>query len=151
VAALGVKQVTEIKVALPDNVYQHLNNDYPLTKKSSTIGDRAVEIIKHYFSSQHQDCNFRVLRDGADLEITLADGTVLEQIEIKGTADAKMSWSKLKVSGEQSYNKLVKDLPLYRVIDVYTQNPKIFVMRYSEDFDLVPEPRWQIRQKRNIT
>ncbi len=135
-----------IELDLPEAEFERLNALYPPTAKSSTVGERAVELVKFYFRTLDCDCQFHVPGGGVDLEVTGKE--LSERIEIKGTADADIAWMKLKVSGKPCYDRLLEDLPLYRVLAVYDRNPRICVLKYSEDFEIVSELRWALRPRR---
>jgi hypothetical protein len=99
-----------------------------------------------YFRSLDANCEFRKIVRGVDLEVT-RNGTT-ECIEIKGTADSEISWAKLKVSGVPCHEQLQRDFPLYRVVSVYDRAPRIHILKYSEDFEMQPEPRWALKPRR---
>jgi hypothetical protein len=68
-----------------------------------------------------------------------------EIIEVKGTVKPSIAWSQLKVSLQSSHDSLVKGIPIYRVIGVNSQIPRIMVLRYGEDFILEEERRWAVK------
>lgn len=134
-----------IDLSLPETEFQRLNGLYPATVKSSTIGERAVELVKFYFRTLDPQCQFSGPTEGIDLHIV---GTQFrERVEIKGTADADIAWGKLKVSGGPCHQHLLEELPLYRVVGVYDRKPRIFVLKYSEDFEMIPEARWALKPR----
>lgn len=138
----------DIKLLIPESEFERLNVAYPATAKSWTVGARTIEIVEFYFRTS-VDAACQILRGpsrGIDLQITHAGG--VEQIEVKGTASSDLAWGQLKVSGQPSYENLLADTPLYRVVSVYERDPIIYVMTYSDDFDIVPEPRWRLKAKR---
>jgi len=103
--------VEEIKFKLKKDEFARLKRKYPKNGKSSIIAKRAIELVKLYFLSKDPNCNFSTPRDGSDLEITC--GNITHRIEVKGTADDDIAWAKLKVSGEPSYELLLKGLPFF--------------------------------------
>ena len=122
-----------------------LNKEYPNTGKSSFVGERAIELVKIHFRNQDNTCIFMKPTDGGDLIISCNDRRL--KIEVKGTAETDICWMKLKVSGTPSYNLLAQGMPLYRVCGVNERSPVIFILYYSQDFDMIPEPRWRLRSK----
>ena len=134
-----------VALSVPEPEFARLNSLYPPTVKSSTVGDRAIELVQFYFRTQDAACTFRFPGNGCDLE-TQVNGTT-HRIEVKGTADLDIAWTKLKVSGAPSYNALLNGMPLYRVTGVYERNPVLFILRYQHDFEMQPEARWSISRK----
>lgn len=135
-----------INLNLPEREFERLNGLYPPTVKSATVGERASDLVKFYFRTVDPDCQFIERIGGIDLEVT--GDRLSVRMEIKGTADADIAWMKLKVSGEPSYRHLREGLPLYRVVGVYDRNPRIYVLKYAEDFEMIHEPRWALRPRR---
>lgn len=135
-----------IPINLPETEFQRLNALYPPTVNSANVGNRAIELVRFYFRSLDSDCQFRVPNDGTDLEIVRAGSS--ERIEVKGTADADIAWIKLKVSSLLSYQQLLDNVPIYRVVAVYDRAPRIHVLRHAQDFEMIAEPRWSVRARR---
>lgn len=135
-----------INIDVPESEFERLNALYPPTAKSSTVGERAIELVKFHFRTIDSNCQFRVPGGGVDLEVT-ANG-ISERMEIKGTADPGIAWMKLKVSGKPCYDRLLEGLPLYRVVAVYDRAPRIYVLTYAQDFELAVEPRWALKPRR---
>jgi len=133
-----------IEIDLIEQEFTRLNELYPPTVKSATVGKRAEELVKYYFRCIHPDSRFTDPKDGADLLVEWDSSSV--KIEIKGTEDDTVAWSKLKVSGADSHKLLEEGLPLYRVISVYDRNPKILVLSHGIDFIMEPEDRWAVKQ-----
>ena len=141
----------KIKIELAEEQYIRLNADYPRNGKSSIIGERSVEIVKWHFRSNDKCCNFIPMSGGCDLRIISRKNSKLDlDIEIKGTANKDIAWSQLKVSGNPSYYSLTNNMPLHRVCDVYSQSPVIYVLRYSDDFEMIPEPRWSLKPLKKV-
>lgn len=134
----------DFEIILDEKEFNRLNSLYPQTGKSSDVGKRAEELILYYFRQLHPECQFSYPKDGADLLVTWTGGS--EKIEIKGTADSNIAWSKLKVSGKDSHDLLERGLPMYRVTSIYERNPRIFILIHGEDFLMEPEPRWLVRK-----
>ena len=135
-----------IDLNLPETEFERLNALYPPTVKSFNVGERAIELVKFHFRARDSNCEFRVPNDGTDLEVVSEAGS--ERIEVKGTADSGIAWSKLKVSGNLSHACLHADAPLYRVVGVYDRAPRIHVLKHSEDFEMIPEARWAVKARR---
>lgn len=134
-----------IPLDISDQEFTRLNLLYQQTGKSSTVGGRALELVRFYFRSQDATCEIIVPGNGCDIEVRINRTT--HRIEVKGTADINIAWSKLKVSGKPSYDALVSGMPLYRVTGVYERKPVLFILTYANDFDIQPEARWSLRQK----
>ncbi len=133
---------------LSDQEYAQLNSEYPRGKGSGLIGSRAEAIIKLYFRRGHSDCEFRKPGNGADLEVILLPNTPSIFLEIKGTEDSNIAFQKLKVSSAHSYRMLVDEkIPLYRVTSVFEKKLEVYILKYGEDFELEPEPRWSVKRK----
>lgn len=115
--------------------------------KNSHVGNAAVKIVQLYFQSLDPNSEFRIGQKGADLEVTYLGKT--ESFEIKGTADKKFSWTKLKVSSQSCHDALVAGMTLIRVTNVGSRNPTLHFMQYGEDFKLVSEPRWTLVRSRS--
>ncbi|NKB38183.1 MAG: hypothetical protein GKR93_13640 [Gammaproteobacteria bacterium] len=135
----------EIKVHLTEEEFQRLNELFPPSEKSATVGRRAVEIVKYHFLSINSDYKFSKASKGADLKVVCGDFDF--EIEIKGTTKADIAWSQLKVSSQTSHDRLFQGLPLYRVISANNIHPTIFVLKHDDDFILSPETRWKIQRK----
>jgi hypothetical protein len=80
------------------------------------------------------------------MKVVLCDGSPPLLIEIKGTASPGVAWQQLKVSSEHSHRLLVEiGIPVYRVSEVFSQSPSIYVLFHGTDFLLEPEARWTFR------
>ena len=137
----------EVAIDLNEDEYRTLNTTFPRSMQSAKVGERAVELVRIYFKKNHPGCSFVTPQHGADLKVHHSHGT--EQMEIKGTEASDISWAKIKVSSKQSHELLKGGMPLYRVVSVYERHPRIFIMMYQEDFEMVPEARWSVRPRRN--
>ncbi len=132
----------KIRLSLKDHEFEMV--------KDMKTADAAVEICKIYLRQQHQNVIFPSSRSGADLFVRFPDGTGFD-IEVKGTARPDIAWQQLKVSGKPSHDMLKNGLPLYRVSNIGSQDVTIFVLRYGEDFEMTPEPRWRVHRPRSRT
>jgi hypothetical protein len=135
-----------IDIELPEEEFERLNSAYPFTMQSAKVGQRSVEIVKWHFKTIDPNCNFDNGQTDVDLRVTSKAN--IYDIEIKGTADEDIAWMKLKVSGKRSYQKLKNGMPIYRVCNVYSKKPRIFILNYNDDFEMIPEDRWSIRARR---
>ena len=127
----------KIIVKLTKREFESLNHMYPNTGKS------AEQIIKYYFKHKYTECKFIHTNDGSDLTIRYKNSQ--ESIEIKGTIAKTISWHKLKVSSQSSYDMLCNGLPVYRVTGVFNREPIIYILYYTQDFTLFPEKRWAVK------
>ena len=107
---------------------------------------KALNIVRALLTDKYgEDVEIEEDRDGVDLIVTI-DGKT-ERIEVKGTKDSDIAWKKLKVSSKKSHDALVSgDASIYRVVDVDSANPRVYILIYGEDFTLEPEPRWAVKR-----
>ena len=139
--------MNELHLDLSEEEYNTLNTAFPRNMQSAKVGKRAIELVKIYFKKKYPGCSFISPQRGADLKVTHDNGT--EEMEIKGTEAADISWAKLKVSSNQSHALLTNGMPLYRIVSVYDRHPRIIVMSCADDFEMIPEPRWSLRPRKN--
>ena len=127
-----------IPVTLTEEVRQKMT-DLSTEKK-------ALAIVKAFFISVSKGrAEIEDDREGADIRVTI-DGKT-ERIEVKGTVSPAIAWQKLKVSSQQSHDALASgDASIYRVVDVDSANPRIYILNYGEHFTLEPEPRWAVKR-----
>lgn len=121
---------------------------YPNTGKNSDVGKLAIEIAKLYFLSINDMTSFITNRNGIDLSISI--NGVVENYEIKGTTDNNISWNKLKVSSQNCHDHLVNGMTLIRITNIGSTEMTFYFLTHSEDFELVPEPRWSVIRRKNI-
>jgi hypothetical protein len=114
--------------------------------KSLTTEQKALAIVRGLLKTAYgEDVLIEEDRDGVDLRVTI-DGKT-ERIEVKGTQDFDIAWQKLKVSSKKSHDALVSgDASIYRVVDVDSANPRVYILTHGEDFTLEPEPRWAVKR-----
>lgn len=107
---------------------------------------KAMNIVREHLKTVYgEDVVIEEDMDGVDLRVTI-DGKT-ERIEVKGTKDSDIAWQKLKVSSKKSHDALVSgDALIYRVVDVGSANPRVYILIYGEDFTLEPEPRWAVKR-----
>ena len=107
-----------------------------------TTANAAVFICKKHFK-RGRKVAFPPPPKGVDLSIRFSKTKTLD-IEIKGTTSRGIARGQLCISGRPSYKRVRKGMPIYRVCDVFSSRPTIYVLRYPRDFSLSPEPRWRI-------
>jgi hypothetical protein len=132
--------------SIPKAELKALLKRYPNTGKNSDIGKLAIEIAKLYFLSLNKATTFDINKNGIDLS-TLLKGKV-NNYEIKGTADKNISWSKLKISSQNCHDLLINGMTLIRITNIGTIDMKFYFLKYNNDFELVPEPRWSVRPRK---
>jgi hypothetical protein len=137
----------EVPIELTEDEYSTLNNQFPRDMQSAKVSERAMQLVKIHFMKRYPGCTFLQPQRGADLRVKHDKG--VDEIEIKGTEAPDISWAKLKVSSKQSYELLSNGMPLYRLVGVYDRNPRIFIMTCRDDFEMIPEPRWSVKPRRN--
>lgn len=80
-------------------------------------------------------------RNGADIKVSFGGKT--ETIEIKGTKSAAIALAQLKVSSPRSHHALTtRKARMYRVVDVNSAAPRIYILEHGVHYRLDPEPRW---------
>ena len=121
---------------------------YPNTGKNSDVGKLAIEIAKLYFLSINDTTTFIPNKNGIDLS-TLVNG-ISENYEIKGTTDNNISWNKLKVSSQNCHDLLINGMTLTRITNIGLTEMTFYFLKNTEDFELVPEPRWSVIRRKNI-
>jgi hypothetical protein len=121
---------------------EQLLRDYPNMGKNSHVGNLAVKVVELYFLSIDPKAQFVAGKKGPDLIVTY--NGVTEPCEIKGTVDKDIAWAKLKVSSSDCYNALVNGMTLIRVTNIGEAKMVLYFMKYGEDFNLLPEPRWSV-------
>jgi hypothetical protein len=138
--------VESYPVELTAEEYDRLNALYPEGNGSGLIGKRAEEIVRIYMQRHRPGCNFQVPDTGADLKVVFCDGSPALLIEVKGTASTGVAWPQLKVSSQHSYRLLAEQgIPVYRVSEVFSAAPRIYVLTYGADFILEEEARWAFK------
>ena len=107
---------------------------------------KAAAIVRYHIRGEHGDrANIEEERDGADLTVEV-DGRT-ERIEVQGTEASTIAWEQLKVSSRESHDSLVmEEAVMYRVVNVNSANPRIYMLEHGRDFTLEPEPQWAVKQ-----
>jgi len=119
------------------------DREYALLKNLNTA-KAAVEICKIYFRRQNPSVVFPPSPNKADLHVQFPNASGFD-IEVKGTGEPGLAWNQLKVSGKPSHDMLKQGMPLFRVCSIGSRKAIIFILKYGEDFEMIPEPRWTIR------
>ena len=104
----------------------------------------ALEICRIHFKRCEPGVTFVTPGKGADLRVRHHDGLETD-IEVKGTEAAGLAWAQLKVSSQQSHDRLKSGMPLFRVTGIRSRAVRLFVMKYDDDFEMFVEPRWSVR------
>lgn len=138
--------MTTIEIDLPDDLFNRLDNAFPQGPKNNSTRDRAIQIVR-YWLSQQPDIQIADIPNAPGADITYTNTGKEFHAEIKGTEDEEMAWSKLKVSGQPSYDGISAGWPVYRVCAVFSHRPKLHIIKIQEDFTLIPEARWRFQQK----
>ena len=141
--------MTTVNFSISDEQLNELLSLYPNTGKNSDVGKLAVEVAKLYFLKLNAMTSFVTNKNGIDLTVE-ANG-IIEKFEIKGTADKDISWSKLKVSSQNCYDHLVDGMTLIRITNIGSTAMTFHVLKYQEDFELIPEPRWSVVRTKKTT
>ena len=107
---------------------------------------KALFVVRKYLHCKYgREVAIEEADNGADLEVSFDDGHT-EFIEVKGTKSTRIAWGKLKVSSRQSFKVLRSGKArMYRVVDVDSPKPRIYILKYDVHYALVPEPRWAVR------
>jgi hypothetical protein len=104
----------------------------------------AIEFCKVHLRRSDPGVTFmKEAGKAADLRFRRSDG-IETDIEVKGTEAVGIAWAQLKVSSQQSHDRLKDGMPLWRVAAIGSRTVKLFVMRCGDDFEMVPEPRWSV-------
>ena len=132
-----------ISFKLPEDTRQIL--DGLSTEKKAEL------IVKCLIIQYEENAKIEKDKDGVDFKVTI-DGEPLTidgkpvRIEVKGTEDSGIAWSKLKVSSQKSHDILVRGNALiFRVVDVASLNPRIYILEHGKHFILEPELRWTVK------
>ncbi|MYL26683.1 MULTISPECIES: DUF7662 domain-containing protein [Halomonadaceae] len=138
-----------ITIELSDNELEQLDEEFPEGQSSGVIGKRAERIVEIYLRQEYPGCEVTRLAAGADLSVRVPGGEEF-LVEVKGAASSRIEWGQLKVSSQSSYNSLSEEgTPIYRVCSVFDANPRLYVLRFGEDFRLEAEPRWAVKPEKS--
>ena len=140
--------MTTITFSISKEQLNELLTLYPNTGKNSDIGKIAIEVAKLYFLSKNEMTSFTTNKKGIDL--TTEVNGLIEKYEIKGTADKDISWSKLKVSSQNCHDHLINGMTLIRITNIGSTTMTFYFLKYKEDFELIPEPRWSVVRTKKV-
>lgn len=131
---------------IPAPVEVHLTESERRSMEHLSTEKKACLVVRKYLRDKYgRGVVVTEDRDGADLRVSVG-GKETEAIEVKGTATDEIAWVKLKVSSLQSYRALkTRTARMYRVVNVESARPRIFILEFGTHYDLVPEPRWAVR------
>jgi hypothetical protein len=136
-------------VRLSAEEFGRLNSLYPASDGSARIGKRAEAVVKIHLRRRDPQCAFEIPNSGADLKVVLSDCAEPLLIEIKGTSSAGIAWQQLKVSSRHSWRSITEAcIPVYRVSEVFSEAPTIYVLTHNADFTLEQEDRWTFKPAR---
>ena len=130
-----------------DEIELALTDDEFILVSKMPCENAAVEICKIHFRRTDPSAHFSSPGNGADLRVRRGSGLELD-LEVKGTESLGIAWAQLKVSSQQSHDRLAKGMPIYRVTGVRARAVKIFILRYGIDFEMSHEPRWRVHPPR---
>jgi hypothetical protein len=130
------------KFSISQEKLNNLLSSYPNTGKNSDIGHLAVEIAKLFFLNINNSAIFIENKNGVDLSVNINE--VVENFEIKGTAENNIAWNKIKVSSQNCHDHLVNGMTLLRITNIGHTEMTLYFLKYNEDFKLLPEPRWTL-------
>lgn len=103
---------------------------------------KADWLVRKYLQDKYgSSASIEEDRGGADIKVSFEGKT--ETIEIKGTASAKIALAQLKVSSQRSHDALTTGKArMYRVVDVNSSTPRIYILEHGVHYWLEPELRW---------
>ena len=128
------------EVALNDRECRRLQN--------LRTSEKAIEITKKYLKSKFPSRQYFIDEDkkGADLKvISKSMNRTVKRIEVKGTISDSLKFSQLKISSKKTYESLKNGVPIYRVMNVSSRKPRIAILYFGKDFQIVCEDRWAVR------
>lgn len=140
--------MTTHNFSITEDQLNNLLTLYPNTGKNSDVGKLAVELAKLYFLSKNGSTTFITNKNGIDLSASI--NGVVENFEIKGTADNSIAWNKLKVSSQNCHDLLINGMTLIRITNVGSTEMTFYFLTYKVDFELVHEPRWSVIRRKSI-
>lgn len=144
----GGKRLLQAPMPASSEIQVPLTGDEIEKLASLNTAKKAVVIVKKHLQEKYSGCNIEIREDvrGADIRVVFKDRNEEDKIiEVKGTVKPSIAWGQLKVSLQSSYDRLVKGVPIYRVIGVDSKIPRIVVLRYGKDFIMEEERRWAVK------
>ena len=105
---------------------------------------KAEKIVRKYLDREHGDVKVVPDPDGADLKVYL-DGKII-RVRVSGTDAPAIAWNLMDVSSQQTHDELKRGkVVMFRVVDVDSQNPRIYVLKHGRDFYLEQEAKWSVK------
>ena len=131
---------------IPAPVEIHLTEFERRSMEGLSTQQKAYRVVRKYLHDKYgRGAVIKEDHDGADLRVSVGAKDT-EAIEVNGTATDAIAWAKLKVSSRQSYRALkTRTARMYRVVNVESSRPRIFILEFGTHYDLIPEPRWAVR------
>ena len=137
---------------IPAPVKIHLSESERRSLEGLSTEQKACRVVRKYLHDKYgRGVVIEEAYGGADLRVSVG-GEEAEAIEVKGTATDDIAWAKLKVSSRQSYRALKnRTARMYRVVNVNSAKPRIFILEFGTHYKLIPEPRWAVRAASRAT
>lgn len=135
-----------VQYTVPQETLDFLLNRFPNDGKSSHIGEIAIGVVKAYFESIDHTVKFEKGQNGADMCV-ISNGET-KNYEIKGTQSSNLDFNKLKVSSKQCFEALRDGMEIIRVTNVRQNEVQLHFLKFGVDFDLIPEDRWSVKEKK---
>ena len=131
---------------IPAPVEVHLTESDRRSLEGLSTEQKACRVVRKYLHDKYgRGVVIEEAHGGADLRVSVG-GEEAEAIAVKGTATDDIAWAKLKVSSRQSYRALKnRTARMYRVVNVNSAKPRIFILEFGTHYKLIPEPRWAVR------
>ena len=133
-----------IKFTISKQDFKRLQKTYHNRGKNSHVGKYGIEVGKLYLRSLGGQ-QIATEIDSVDLQAQLDGNTI--KYEVKATADAKIAFSKLKVSSKVNHKMLIQGMEIMRICKIGQQTVDIYFLKYGKDFTLKEEPRWRLVKK----
>ena len=131
---------------IPSPISIALTEDQRLALADLKTADKAVSIVCALLRITYGE-NAKIEEDKKGVDLIVSIGGRMERIEVKGTEKSDIAWSQLKVSSQQSHDALASgDALIYRVVDVSSANPRIYILEHGKHFKLEHEPRWAVKR-----
>jgi len=138
--------MTQIPFSINQEQLQALLALYPNVGKNSDVGKLAIGVAKLFFLFKDPNTAFVTNKNSIDLSTSI--NGIIENYEVKGTADKDICWNKLKVSSQCCYDNLIKGMTMIRITNIGTTEMSFYFLKHGEDFELVTEPRWAVIRKK---
>ena len=110
-----------------------------------SAGAKAEKIVRKHFAREHGN-HVRVEpdQDGADFRVFLDGKTI--RIRVNGTSAPTIAWNLMDVSSQETHDALKSGkVVMFRVVDVDSKTPQIYILKHGRDFYLEQEPRWSVK------